>query len=227
MSSNDSSLVNPPGYYESNFDEPLDSASNYANKERPSLSDSKVDPASIPTTTFTFLPAEPNAMVLVPPANAADPRPVYHISWSEDFFMPGNVVTQVRRGGSHNGPLVGEFNLKMFSPAATVRVGSSPERWLEEVYPIRTPGRYTKWHYSTDNKGSPVLYWFRFLNFKTCLLGSPRGEQIAKYTWPNYARRDRSLQVATLTLNSVGQIPEIFDELVLSALISERNRTRP
>lgn len=48
-------------------------------------------------------------MVLVPQSSYRDTRPIYHISWQEDYFLPGNFITTIRRGGSENGQFVAEF----------------------------------------------------------------------------------------------------------------------
>jgi hypothetical protein len=58
---------------------------------------------------YTFSPCGPNAMILVPPADAADTRPLFHVSHSLNMFNPPNGCTTLRRGGSAETAIVGEF----------------------------------------------------------------------------------------------------------------------
>jgi hypothetical protein len=48
-------------------------------------------------------------MLLVPPPNAPDTRPLYHVSVAFDPFIPTVGVTTVRRGSGENGDFVGDF----------------------------------------------------------------------------------------------------------------------
>jgi hypothetical protein len=48
-------------------------------------------------------------MLLLPPPDAPDTRPLYHISASLNVFNPSTGVTTIRRGGRADGELVGEF----------------------------------------------------------------------------------------------------------------------
>jgi hypothetical protein len=59
--------------------------------------------------TYTFSPHAFGAMLLLPPANAPDTRPLYHISFAPDVFNPNASTTAVRRGGGAENALVGEF----------------------------------------------------------------------------------------------------------------------
>ena len=58
---------------------------------------------------YTLSSLGPYSMLLVPSADAAATRPLCHVSWREDFWSPGDLVTLVREGGSQEGQLVGEF----------------------------------------------------------------------------------------------------------------------
>ena len=61
------------------------------------------------TITYMFSPSGTNTMLLIPSSSHRDTRPIYHISWREDYFMPGNMITTVRRGGSERGQFVAEY----------------------------------------------------------------------------------------------------------------------
>ena len=59
-------------------------------------------------------------MLLLPPSDAADTRPVYHISVDMNVIVPTSIITTIRRGGSNSGELVGQFELGMTIRLATV-----------------------------------------------------------------------------------------------------------
>ena len=59
---------------------------------------------------YTLSSLDPYSMLLVPSADEATAtRPLCHVSWREDFWSPGDLVTIVHEGGSQDGRLVGEF----------------------------------------------------------------------------------------------------------------------
>lgn len=57
---------------------------------------------------YTFSSTGRRSMILVPIAVRNAP-PLYHISWRDDFWILDSIITTVRRGGSEDGRLVGEF----------------------------------------------------------------------------------------------------------------------
>lgn len=67
--------------------------------------------ARIPTrqTTYTFSPQSFNSMLLLPPPEAQNTRPIYHISVAMNCFIPSSYVTTLRRGASEYGDCVAEF----------------------------------------------------------------------------------------------------------------------
>ena len=48
-------------------------------------------------------------MLILPPAEQADSRPLYHITVEMNCLKPASFVTVLRRGSSERGPYVGEF----------------------------------------------------------------------------------------------------------------------
>jgi hypothetical protein len=58
---------------------------------------------------YSFSPIDFNSMVLVPPSDAPDTRPVSHISHQLNPFMPLSTITTIRRGGLATGEIVGDF----------------------------------------------------------------------------------------------------------------------
>lgn len=61
------------------------------------------------TLVYTFSPHSFNSMLLLPPPDAADTRPQYHIAIHLNCFIPSSFITIVRRGATENGQHVGEF----------------------------------------------------------------------------------------------------------------------
>lgn len=71
-------------------------------------------------------------MLLLPPPEAQDTRPVYHISLAVNCFIPSMYVTTLRRGASEFGKYVAEFEcvnlaitLKPELTAFDERIGTS------------------------------------------------------------------------------------------------------
>lgn len=64
-------------------------------------------------------------MLLVPPPEAADPRPLYSISHNINLFMPLSVVTDIRRGAGLDSEVVGDFEYVYL-----LRLTSALTRWL-------------------------------------------------------------------------------------------------
>lgn len=48
-------------------------------------------------------------MLLLPPPDVQDTRPLYHISVSMNCFIPSSYITTLRRGANEYGDLVAEF----------------------------------------------------------------------------------------------------------------------
>lgn len=53
-------------------------------------------------------------MLLVPPPDLPDSRPVYHISINLNCFNPLSSITSVFRGATEHGELVAEFEYGLF-----------------------------------------------------------------------------------------------------------------
>ncbi|TCD60693.1 hypothetical protein EIP91_009660 [Steccherinum ochraceum] len=174
------------------------------------------------TVTYTFSPIGSSSMVLVPPSTAInrDTRPLYHISWREDYWLAGNNITTIRRGGSENGQFVAEFNLKGDQKGASVRMGTYEEQWIGEVFKPRN-GNHQKWRY---NDHTPALYWDKRIHVKSCSLTANNGEIIARFAPPNYNVRNIGTQVSKLEVRPAGQDQVLCDHILVSALILERLR---
>ena len=52
-------------------------------------------------------------MLVLPPPEALDSRPIYHITVEMNCLRPASYITVVRRGGSERGSYVGEFECQL------------------------------------------------------------------------------------------------------------------
>ena len=59
--------------------------------------------------TYSFSEFDASSMLLLPPPEAPDSRPVYHISVQNNIFRPPSHITVIRRGGSRDGQFIAEF----------------------------------------------------------------------------------------------------------------------
>jgi hypothetical protein len=58
--------------------------------------------------TYTFFMTDDDAMLLIPPSDAPDTRPIYHISVSVNPFMPSISTTTIRKAAA-DGDWVGSL----------------------------------------------------------------------------------------------------------------------
>jgi hypothetical protein len=58
---------------------------------------------------YTFSSYGASTLLIIPPADAPDTRPLYHISSFTNVLNPSSGTTVLHRGGSVSQPLVGEF----------------------------------------------------------------------------------------------------------------------
>ncbi|KIP03610.1 hypothetical protein PHLGIDRAFT_121451 [Phlebiopsis gigantea 11061_1 CR5-6] len=59
--------------------------------------------------TYTFSQLGCNTMLLLPPPDQPDSRPIYHISVEMNCLTQASIITTLRRGSSEHGIYVGEF----------------------------------------------------------------------------------------------------------------------
>ncbi|TFY75409.1 hypothetical protein EWM64_g8602 [Hericium alpestre] len=116
---------------------PSDAAPEYAASPIPSTG--WTSPPSRPVTTsqpltYTFSPLSFNSMLLLPPPDASDTRPKYHISVILNCFMPASFITTVRRGASETGKVVGEIEMGDSMERATYTIGGMQEREPDTSY---------------------------------------------------------------------------------------------
>ncbi|KAF8199081.1 hypothetical protein BJ912DRAFT_922262 [Pholiota molesta] len=173
------------------------------------------------TYTFSSLGPTTGAMILVPPPDSPDTRPLYHISVSHDPFLPHCRITSVLQGGSVNGSYVGGFtsisgieDLKKDAETHTTLKRKGLAYQTFEWYSFNSK-RALKWTTSTSwPKAGP----------STCvLLSDPKKAKVAEFTpFAELRRRGQPVLENTLTVMPVGH--SHLDDILISALLLERRR---
>jgi hypothetical protein len=196
----------------------------------PSYDDSRT--LSTPTT-FTFSPHGFNAMLLIPPADAADTRPVLHVSVALNCFNPFSYITTVRRGGTEHGELVGEFEMGISAASGTVTFGNKTKKITTVLQ--KNGSKHASsgaWIYSFSPQ-TPTLTWRWVGNTINCFMsmrGSYKVTQIASFVGTPLAniRWDgQRVPTPTLKLWPAGYERKVIGHVVLSALMIERRRMCP
>ncbi|TCD62790.1 hypothetical protein EIP91_006408 [Steccherinum ochraceum] len=165
---------------------------------------------------YLFKHTGPNSLLVTPPSSALDAnRPLYHVSWYDDFLNIGNKITTIRRGGTSEGSYVGMFDLKGGKLRGVVRLGSRT-RFLSDVIT-----NIARWQFDPNSSNSPRFFWdHRQLK---CSAGSGQG-QLAKFIHVD----DQVVHVEDfadgIEVQPAGQRQEMLDELILSLLIVMRQK---
>ncbi|ETW77313.1 hypothetical protein HETIRDRAFT_421455 [Heterobasidion irregulare TC 32-1] len=187
-------------------------------------------------------------MLLLPPPDAPDTRPRYHISVHMNYFIPTSYITVVRKGATENGQCVGEFEMGLSERRSTVTIGQY-ETFLSSV--LSRTGSHLNGEYHWRNLDLH-LYWdcrgrlFKVraptllaLNLVFSVLNSSPLQcfmindvtkaraALAIYESPGLhdLRREGIDLVHCLEVTPDGQ--EHFDLILLSVLIIERKRLTP
>jgi len=176
----------------------------------------------------TFSPAGKSSIVGHPDSISVTPTPLYHISWYEDYFLPGSFITTIHRGGNNQGSVVGNFDLKGNKKAAIVHFGSE-WRWLDDA--LSFSKHQHRWQF-----GSNVLYWSRspasdstgiILSCKLIEHSRSKDDIIAKFICPSDQLPRAGLYRSCQLVVSREHGPFLLDEILLSAFIIESKYLNP
>ncbi|KAJ7093129.1 hypothetical protein C8R44DRAFT_399036 [Mycena epipterygia] len=190
------------------------------------------DHARVPLhpVNYTFSPQGFNSLLLLPPPDLPDTRPLYHISVALNCMNPFSFITTVHRGASDSGPYVGEFEMGISTIPATVCMGSS-QKTIKDA--IRVEHR-TRWCWRFKEDPSQHIRW-ELNNFSTglfnCFLASDRHPastdlKIAQFRGAPYTQKgNERTPPSMLRIYPTGQA--LFDDILVSALIIERKRLHP
>ncbi|KAF7311645.1 hypothetical protein MKEN_01067800 [Mycena kentingensis (nom. inval.)] len=179
--------------------------------------------APLEPVNYAFSPQQhENTMLLVPPSSLPDSRPQYHISVALNVFNPFSFTTTIRRGGTSNGPKVGEFEMGISSLPGIVTI-NGVIKFISEVVVEGEWGKHT-WKFDSQDT-SKHIFWNRSpadLGLYNCYLDRQYKVKIAQYQGHTFKRRPAE---TTLRVYPEGQ--KHFDDIVISILILERMRLRP
>ncbi|KAF9482614.1 hypothetical protein BDN70DRAFT_874791 [Pholiota conissans] len=198
------------------------------------------DVARIPnrpvTYTFSSLGPASGAVILVPPADLPDTRPLYHISISHDPFLPHCLITSVMRGGTTNGTYVGGFTTitgidDMKNQAETVCIRAAVHSFYtvfrETTIKNKGMACHTfSWLPSNTFTTKHTLKWttsktWPQTSLSTCTLASDSGQtKIAEFTPCDQLKEPFSENA--LMVMPAGH--SHLDDILISALLLERRR---
>ncbi|TFK75649.1 hypothetical protein BDN72DRAFT_449042 [Pluteus cervinus] len=186
--------------------------------------------ARIPVKPITYqFSALPNgAHLLLPPRDAPDSRPVYHIRTFQNTFSPSAHKTVIRRGGGDEGEFVGEFEFGMSSNKSYIFVHGKADHLAKVLHKTGKPsGHITHlvegpWTWSRPSEPSVRLYWdCTNRSAWTCTLP---GRTLAKYSPPDITP-NRGMLMPTLQVTPTGQ--KYFDDILIATLIFEQKAALP
>lgn len=184
------------------------------------------------SVTYSFWPQTmpPNSMILSPP-DMLNPHPSYFISVNLNCFTPSSYITTVRRG-SWDGDVIGDFEMGLTTskkPSSVCIRGN--ERLLSDVLDTSyRPFRFTWTWKISDHAKATYLYWDDSApaGALTCFSSKDKipGNYLARFMPTTRLRKaSRPAEVHRLEVSPQGH--ELFDDILLSALILERLRTTP
>ncbi|TFK75648.1 hypothetical protein BDN72DRAFT_831972 [Pluteus cervinus] len=182
--------------------------------------------------TYQFSTLPNGACILLPPSDAADSRPVYHVRTFQSVFSPLARTTVIRRGGGDEGELVGEFEFGMSSNKPYISIHGE---FIELTYALYKSGK-APGHISHVVPGHwtwarpPVrMYWdCTKRSTWTCTISGGStitgGKTLlAKYTPPDITPRGHLMP--TLQVTPTGQ--QYFDRIFITAILLEQKATFP
>ncbi|KAJ8523303.1 hypothetical protein ONZ45_g192 [Pleurotus djamor] len=181
--------------------------------------------ARAPTTpvTYTFSPLGGSVMLLIPPAQAQDTRPLYHISNEMNCFNPLSHITTLRRGANENGDLVGEFEMGISEFPATLSIRGKHYYMRDALRKMgSSTNRIWAWQFMQRK-----MYWFTQKEVKVCY-ETLRGEGtvFARFT-PSKRPRTPQHPVTMAQLEITPDGWPRLDDILMSILIVERWRQTP
>ncbi|PBK80512.1 hypothetical protein ARMGADRAFT_1020888 [Armillaria gallica] len=176
--------------------------------------------------TYSFLPHSLNTMVLVP----LDLRPRYHISTGSNCFIPSSYITTIRRGGTEHDELVADFEMgdSKLPESVYIRGGEYHIKDAIKICKSAHLGRNISWKdrqafYNNHQEwtlGSQNIEWDLSESTKVCT-SSSRTSRAPKVLYAKFMPR-KGRDLAQLEVMPEGQ--ELFDDILISALILERTR---
>ncbi|KAK0465590.1 uncharacterized protein EV420DRAFT_968344 [Desarmillaria tabescens] len=179
--------------------------------------------ARTPTTNivYSFSHIGDNAMILIPPYDAPDTRPKYHISVRLNCFIPSSYITTIRRGATQEGAIVGDFEMGISDKTATLFIRGK-EFPIGDVLGKSGSRRTGLWDWKFVKYG---LFWDCKKNPRKCF-SSDRRTLFATFM-PVTNLRQPGIPTVLPQLEVTPQGQPFFDDILMSVLIIERWRLTP
>ncbi|KAK0497337.1 hypothetical protein EDD18DRAFT_150514 [Armillaria luteobubalina] len=180
--------------------------------------------ARLPTipVIYSFSRLSFNSLILVPPPESPDSRPLYHISVNNDVFNTMSHTTIIRRGATEDGPYVGEFDSGISSKDATVYMGGIETPLSTRLYKRGRSSAGT-WYWTGPKH---KLAWNCETTPRICHSVTHQNTVYAKFNLGKRLRRANTPpKLYTLQLMPEGQ--PFFDDILISALLIEQQRLCP
>ncbi|KAJ7751321.1 hypothetical protein DFH07DRAFT_826910 [Mycena maculata] len=182
--------------------------------------------------TYTFTPLPSNSMLLSPPPDTKDSQRPYHISVSLNCFTPSSHITIVRKN-SWDGELVGDFEIRSNAQHPGTLCLRGNEFPISELLESHFDVFRTTWQWKVKSFGldKPMsLFWddYQGGGVLSCYSSQDRNSanMLAKFTPRAQLRRQgQPMEPPKLLVTSVGH--DLFDDILMSALVIERIRTAP
>ncbi|KAF8166824.1 hypothetical protein BJ912DRAFT_1002044 [Pholiota molesta] len=189
--------------------------------------------AAVAPVTYTFSDWAQSTMLLMPPRESLDKRPLYRVTVELDLnpFLPVSYVTKVMRCAGGASDLIGEFAFSLNQKRAVIRLADTATRLSNVIYSINSSPKHFNWVLGTRlhwdcrkslDDGSPLCI--------CSLPGQPQQNgtiaqdiQIASFVPPPI---DASPPLPEATLTIFPHAQKFMDEIVVSALVVERMLTR-
>lgn len=183
--------------------------------------------------TYTFTPLPSNSMLLAPPPDVKESQRPYHISVSMNCFTPSSYITIVRKS-SWDGELVGDFEIgaaNARNPGTLCLRGN--EYPISELLESQLNVFRTTWLWKVKSFGpekTMSLFWddYQGGGVLTCYSSQDRNSanMLAKFTPRSHLRRQgQPIEPPKVLVTPVGH--DLFDDILMSALVIERIRTAP
>ncbi|KAK0189195.1 hypothetical protein F5146DRAFT_1003140 [Armillaria mellea] len=179
--------------------------------------------ARLPTTpvTYSFSRLSFNSLILVPPPESPDSRPLYHISVNNNVFNTMSHTTVIHRGPTEDGPYVGEFESGISYKNAIVYMGGI-ETPLSARLSKQGGSKAGRWTWSGPKH--KVAWNCEFTPF--CHSVNNQNTVYARFSPGNKLRKANTPpELYTLQIMPAGQV--FFDDILISALLIEQQRLCP
>jgi len=184
------------------------------------------------STTYRFLQEEgqPSSMLLVPPTDVPDPRPLYRITVGHDPFLPTSFITSITKAPGDRRLPIGRFKTMLSNPTHLGQLVSvhGKECRLGEIF--------------VKGKKKNRVQYFDWGNNKAALLRWSCPQWPSPGTFSCYDPNDKDRTFAEFTISRMGlQHPTesrglppqlavkpighfLLDDILMSLLLLERHR---